>query len=98
MIINFDIEGYHQYPDAPEEVKFLRNEHRHLFRIKAGFQVKHNNRDKEIFIYTRKIQNYLVEKYEVPCVFHYRSCEAMAEQILTKFDCEWVEVLEDGKG
>ncbi len=33
--VTFQREGIHQYPDAPEEVAFLRHPHRHVFHLKV---------------------------------------------------------------
>lgn len=100
MIIDFDIEGFHHYPDAPDEVSFLEYNHRHLFQIRCGWGVEHNDREKEIFIYTDKVINWLVSKYGSPCQFGSMSCEMIAEEIILNIfpSPEWVEVFEDGKG
>jgi hypothetical protein len=34
IIIQFEIEGFHNYPDAPEKVAFLSLKHRHTFQTK----------------------------------------------------------------
>ena len=31
VIIQFEIEGFHHYPNAPQEVDFLSDKHRHTF-------------------------------------------------------------------
>lgn len=105
IILCFDIEGHHAWLTAPFEVEFLRNSHRHLFRIKVGIKVEHNNRYKEIFLEQNKIQKYLKEKYETDeggYIFHNfknMSCEDIAEEILElNSDYNWVEVLEDNLG
>lgn len=101
VIIDFDIVGFHHYPEAPEEVKFLANDHRHLFRIRAGYAVQGLNREKEIFIQESILTEYLHEAYGYPCVFNAMSCEMIAQDLLT-FGQEdglvWVEVFEDGRG
>jgi len=105
IILVFDVEGHHRWKDAPDDVFFLRDEHRHLFRIKIGMKVNHNDRDKEIFLMQQLYKEYLKVKYEV-CVGEYKyhdfgnmSCEAIAEEII-KLDNSicWVEVLEDNLG
>ena len=37
IFITDKFEGYHKYVDAPEEVAFLRNAHRHLFGVRVYF-------------------------------------------------------------
>ena len=105
IILCFDIEGHHSWARAPLNVEFLRYEHRHLFRIKVGIKIEHNDRDKEIFLEQNKIQIYLKEKYETEWdgyTFHNfknMSCEDIAEEILElNSDYNWVEVLEDNLG
>jgi len=101
VIINIDIVGFHLYKNAPEKVSFLKNKHRHIFNIKAGFKVTNLDREKEIFIEGEEIENYLYESFGNPCQFEEMSCEMIASEILEfskDNDCIWVEVLEDGKG
>ncbi len=101
VIVDFNIAGLHYYKNAPVQVMFLENEHRHLFQIKAGYRVSHNNRQKEIFITQGELSDYLIESYGSPCNFAGMSCEDIAEELM-KFaredDMVWCEVLEDGKG
>ena len=101
VILDFNIEGFHKYPNAPEQVVFLAHLHRHIFQIRVGYKVEHSNREKEIFIEQDNIKHYLTESYGAPCEFDNMSCEMIAEEILlyAKHDgCVWVEVFEDGKG
>lgn len=86
VIIQFKIPGFHNYPNAPEEVDFLSYPHRHTFTIKAGFGVDDLNREKEIFLETAKIEKYLIEKYGLPCIFGDMSCEMIALNIMGEFN------------
>lgn len=100
IIINFDVVGFHFYEDAPSDVEFLKNKHRHIFNIKIGLKVSKTNREKEIFIVEKIFKDYICELYGEPAEFNGMSCEMIAEQILMKFKkdgCVWVEVLEDSK-
>lgn len=101
VILDFDIEGFHYYPDPPKEVSFLRYNHRHIFQIRVGYKVEDSNREKEIFIEQDYLKDYLSESYGSPCQFENMSCEMIAEDLL-KFILDdggiWVEVFEDGKG
>ena len=101
VILDFDVEGYHSYPNAPKEVEFLSYPHRHIFQIRAGYRVTDSNREREIFIEQDNVKNYLGEVFGVPCQFENMSCEMIAEEILEfaqEDGCVWVEVFEDGKG
>lgn len=101
VIINIEIEGFHNYPEAPLQVEFLKYPHRHLFSVKAGYKVKDDNREKEIFIQQEYIKEYINEAFGVPAQFGAMSCEMIAKEILEYGEIDgliWVEVLEDGKG
>lgn len=101
VIVDFDIVGFHHYPEAPEQVDFLKHNHRHTFRIRAGYDVQDSNREKEIFIQQDFLTEYLHEAYGFPCLFRSMSCEMIAEDLLM-FGLDdglvWVEVFEDGRG
>jgi hypothetical protein len=101
VIIQFEIEGFHHYPDAPEQVKFLSDSHRHTFKVKAGYEVEDSNREKEIFIERDYIKQYLTESFGYPCQFGAMSCEMIAEEILEYAQPEqmiWCEVWEEETG
>jgi len=99
--ITFKKEGIHKYPDAPEEVKFLRYPHRHIFHFKVKIEVEHNNRDIEFIMLKRELENlYDPGKLELD----YKSCEMLAEEILDYLLQNYsskrsmsVEVSEDGE-
>lgn len=101
VIIQFEIEGFHQYKDAPKVVEFLSFKHRHSFKIKAGYKVSDLNREREIFICRDEIQSYLYESYGNPCNFNNMSCEMIANEII-EFSKEdgmiWCEVWEEQTG
>jgi len=100
VIIDFDVEGYHQWPNAPDIVSFLRSRHRHIFQIRAGIVVSHQDRDREIFMETAAATQILMDKYgNEPFEFGCNSCEMIASLILLKTPgCTWVEVFEDHRG
>jgi hypothetical protein len=96
-----EVQGLHYWPEAPDEVSFLRDKHRHVFCIHCFFEVGHTNREREIYITQGKINQYLYNKY--PQRGHYidfgkMSCEMIAEDLIINLDCVSCEVLEDGKG
>jgi hypothetical protein len=101
VLTEFDVVGFHHYPDAPNKVDFLKHKHRHIFTIKMGYNVKDLDRELEIFIMQDYVKDYLYETYGSPCLFENMSCEMIAKEIL-EFSIpdgvKFVEVLEDGKG
>jgi hypothetical protein len=101
VITHQEIEGFHKYSKAPAPVRFLAYNHRHIFTIRAGWKVEHDDRDKEIFIQQKLIEEVLIEWYGLPCQFKGMSCEMIASELLKHFAPDgmtWCEVLEDGKG
>jgi hypothetical protein len=55
--VTTQFEGFHAYKDAPVEVAFLRNSHRHIFHVKVYIEVFHNNRDIEFILFKQFIEN-----------------------------------------
>ena len=99
--IQFDIEAFHNYPNAPMEVEFLSYPHRHTFFIKCGYLVEELNREKEIFICRDIVQDYLTESYGSPCQFNNMSCEMIAKDILEFGEDDnmvWCSVWEEQTG
>lgn len=96
--VTTQFEGFHRYPDAPEEVSFLRNDHRHLFKVKVWIQVTHDDRDIEFFIFKRQVESMLTGGQ-----MNYKSCEMMSDDLfdqisaLYPFREVWIEISEDGE-
>ncbi len=92
--------AFHQWKDAPPEVAFLRNMHRHQFGVSATIAVSHGDRQVEFFTaqsVLRTIVRSGLEGRELQL-----SCEAMAEHIGQEmahngFYVEEVTVDEDGE-
>ena len=105
--IRFEVEGFHNYPDASknhgELVKFLEQSHRHIFKFNCKKRVNHDNRDEEFILLRRKVKQYINRKFPVfesscECYdFDSMSCEMIAKQLLKEFDFDSVEVSEDGE-
>ena len=94
--VTFDFEMFHCYPDAPDEVAFLRNLHRHLFKFKVSWYVTHLNRDREFFIERRACINAIAVRADRSDT-HVWSCEQWAEYLLKEVDAAEVTVSEDGE-
>ena len=71
-------EFIHNYPNAPVEVKFLRNLHRHMFHFKVYLEVKGNNRDVEFIMFKKDIEKYLSNLHTS---IKSTSCEALCDYI-----------------
>lgn len=105
--IRFEVEGFHNYPDASKNhgdlVKFLEQSHRHIFKFNCKKRVNHDNRDEEFILLRRKVKRYINQNFPVfeshcECYdFGSMSCEMIAKQLLKEFDFDSVEVSEDGE-
>lgn len=100
IVVFFTMPGFHHYPEAPEDVAFLRDRHRHLFHFRLYFRVSHHNRDLEFFQQAQKVKQLLRSEFGEPCEFENCSCEMVADWFLDRFQsegCFKVEVSEDGE-
>lgn len=104
IIVSLEQEGVHCWPECPiEEVDFLKNPHRHVFKIVCKKEVSHNDRDIEIIQLKRKIRYYLLSDYGVGhngaegCDFGRMSCEQIANELMSNFALNYCSVLEDGE-
>lgn len=91
--------GFHRWLNAPDQVSFLRNFHRHIFHVRVEFPVTHDDRDLEFFIVKTKLDQYIATVIRRDDA---GSCETIAQTI---FDGFWmgairptlVEVSEDSE-
>jgi hypothetical protein len=98
------VEGYHYWPDAPADVCFLRNKHRHVFIIDVCVE-SGPNRNVEFFTFSNVVKRIINKGYNVcsdgSIDFGEDSCETIARYIYEKlsemgFKVKRVEVSEDG--
>ncbi len=102
VFCTLQVEGTHYWASCPfDEVAYLRNEHRHMFGIKAYKIVDHSDRDVEFIMLKHKINHYLVSSYydkeSKLCVFDGKSCEMLATELLEFFNLSRCEVNEDNE-
>lgn len=113
IFIKFSLEGFHNFPAAPElfpEVGFLAHRHRHIFHFECKKKVNHDDRDVEFILFKRLAADYLIDSYGdirsggedmLPfyrhCEFGAMSCEMIARDLLEHFDLESCSVSEDGE-
>ena len=76
--VTFQKEGIHKYPDAPDEVDFLRHPHRHMFHFKVQIEVYNDDRDIEFFIFKRWLESLYADDI---LQLDYKSCEMMADDL-----------------
>jgi 6-pyruvoyl-tetrahydropterin synthase len=98
--------GLHHWKDAPDEVQWLQNTHRHEFHVTVKVSQTHDDRDVEYIMFKRALDEFISqigEEREDGQYLADKSCEMMATDI-----AEWVqrnygnrrvevEVLEDGE-
>lgn len=78
--------GQHNWPEAPDEVAFLRSLHRHMFYVEVKIAVDYQDREIEFFIFKRHIDE-CIERLYPDCThvgvrnLDRKSCETIADQI-----------------
>jgi hypothetical protein len=93
--ITTTFEGFHQWPNAPDCVAFLRDVHRHIFHVKLGKEVVGDDREIEFIQLKWDVDKYLEKHYSGQEFSD--SCEQIASELLIEFDASFVEVDEDGE-
>lgn len=90
------IVGFHRWPDAPADVNYLRNLHRHLFGIQVEVSVIEHDREVEFHMLKRQVESWLwLMKDPAPrtgdftegtgeIIFGARSCEMIASALLNE--------------
>ena len=98
--VTFQKEGIHKYPDAPDEVDFLRYPHRHIFKFKVQIEVYTDDRDIEFFIFKRWLESLYADDI---LQLDYKSCEMMADDLAKQIKDKYpgrqlsIDVSEDGE-
>lgn len=101
-VVTTQFRALHNWPDAPDEVYYLRGRHRHIFKVNVHVEQKHNERDVEYIMLKQWLENEVLFRYHKQDVGSL-SCEAMAEQIVRDVQKRHpsrylvVSVLEDGE-
>lgn len=91
--------GFHCWPDAPDDVSYLRYAHRHLFKVFTEVYVQHGDR----FVEFHTLKKHVTEVVShFPQILGSTSCEAMALKIgealsLMEYKVKQVTVSEDGE-
>lgn len=93
IMVKTNFESFHSWKDAPDSHAFLRNKHRHLFYVKAKWQVNHDDRDLEFFAQKEKLEEFIFNNIRNKNL----SCEQMAQIICDNLECVSVEVWEDNE-
>lgn len=101
IFCNFQFEWFHRWKDAPEEVKFLRDLHRHMFHVRVEVPVTHSDRQIEFILFKRDLMGQIENMKED--LSTRSSCEMIAEWFINYVEVKFgvdkvtVEVSEDGE-
>jgi hypothetical protein len=100
--VRTEFEGYHFYPGAgniDERIKFLENEHRHMFKVEVKISVTHLDRELEFFLVKWALQDFIKSGK-----MNHKSCEMIAtdilqEHLLPRYGERYYEIVvsEDGE-
>jgi hypothetical protein len=78
--VRTQFEGFHFYPAAgaiDPRIKFLENEHRHMFKVEVKISVTHDDRELEFFLVKWALQEFIKSGNQ-----NHKSCEMIANEIL----------------
>lgn len=78
IIVRTQFVGFHKYENAPDEVAFLKNTHRHLFKVSCELETFHNDRELEFFMVHMTLEREILPFVQLKL----ESCEQMASRIL----------------
>lgn len=100
IAVTFQRVGFHKYPDAPPEVRYLTDKHRHVFKFKVSIEVKFADREIEFHMFL----NWLESLYaDGNLEMDNRSCETIADELAERIAVKYpgralsIEVWEDGE-
>jgi len=80
--VRTEFEGFHFYPNASQidpRIKFLENEHRHIFKVTVKIGVSHLDRELEFFLVKWGLNKFIETGNQ-----NHKSCEMIAHDILTR--------------
>jgi hypothetical protein len=79
--VRAEFEGFHCYPNAGDidaRIKFLENEHRHIFKVEVKISVNHLDRELEFFLVKWALADFIKGGN-----YNHKSCEMIATDILS---------------
>jgi hypothetical protein len=91
LVISFELDGRHRWPDAPPRYYDFANTHRHLFKFICWYEIDKsdspNRRDKELFELRREAIEALKANFgmtDYPLEFGGMSVEGIADWLKAK--------------
>lgn len=83
IIVKFNIEGTHRWPNAPDKYAILRNRHGHIFRFEVQIPIT-TSRQIEFLEARRRLMRAIKDSYgHESCDFGGMSCEDLARIVIT---------------
>jgi len=97
--VTFSLEGFHRWENAPHEVAYLDQYHRHLFKFKVWARVSHSNRQVEFHTLLKDCKLAMNGYFDEP---REESCESIARFLKNSlsdvgYSIFKIEVSEDGE-
>lgn len=97
IVVTLEKAGLHCWPDNPHDhTAYLKNPHRHLFKITCKKAVTDDNRQIEFIAMKEQIAKY-VDLLFGDGDLGSSSCEMLARKIYQQFDLNYCCVMEDGE-
>jgi hypothetical protein len=81
IVVKLEREFIHRYKDAPEDVAFLRQWHRHMLKLEIEIEVSHLDRELE-FIMVKRYVNHLFNMNEIDLTYVEKSCETICKELI----------------
>lgn len=84
VFANAQYEGVHHYPEAPDEVAYIRQPHRHVFHVRVEVEVFNDDREVEFIILKHQVNKYIQKHLDEDGVWQMgrMSCEQVAKGIV----------------
>jgi len=86
LVISFEVDGLHSWPDAPDKYKEFRQIHRHLFKVICFLPTVESNdptrREVELWSLRQNVIQFLKSEFgEEPINFKTMSCEGISDYL-----------------
>src|SRR6516165_9572423 len=95
-IVRFTVPGLHRWPDAPTHRQYLANQHRHVFHVECGIEVRHNDRELEFHDLLDAAEHDFVLQGDMSCEMAARGLIHNLQQRFPRRSI-YAEVFEDGE-
>lgn len=103
VFCNTSFEGVHCYPEAPEEVSYIRVPHRHIFNVRVDMEVFHDDREIEFIMLKHRVNSFISRFANPIWNMGHMSCEQVANMVIEFLKAKYrkrfiaVTVDEDGE-